>query len=921
MPMSWNEIRNRAVAFSRDWADAKDENADAKSFWDDLFRVFGVPRRRVATFETRVKKVDGGSGYIDLLWKKMLLVEHKSRGKDLNMAHAQARDYFPGLKDSELPRYIIVCDFARFRVMDLETGNETRFKLEELPNRIQALGFIAGYETREIKEQDPVNRQAALALGELHDELQAIGYKGHELELYLVRLLFCLFADDTGIFVPKDIFNDYIVERTSEDGSDLGAHLQELFQTLNRPIDTRYKSLDEQLAEFPYVNGALFAESISTAPFTAKLRDVLIRCFDVDWSEISPAIFGSLFQSIKKKEERRVLGEHYTSEKNILKAIGPLFLDQLRAELAIVRTQQAKLEEFHNKLAQLRFLDPACGCGNFLVIAYRELRLLELDVIRARHGRVGRHQLALDVMTSFVKVNVDQFYGIEIEEWPAQIARVAMWLIDHQMNVMVSQEFGNAFVRVPLVKSAIIRQADALRLDWNDLLPSGQCSYVLGNPPFRGARVMDEGQKASAAIALAGVDGANNLDYVAGWYVKTARYLNPTAEAALVSTNSITQGEQVGLLWSYLLTFGVDIKFAHRTFKWANEAGKNAAVHCVIIGFSRFQHDRKRLFDYATLTGEPLEKPANNINPYLVDAENILVSDRTNPLEAVTPSMCFGSMANDGGALLLKEDERNEMLARDPGAAQYIKPFFQVEQFLYNEKRYCLWLVDAPGTAINRIAPIKERVAACKAQRAKSKRSATRDLAATPSLFGEIRQPTGRYLLVPRHTAETRRYIPLGFMRQDQICGDANLMVPDAGLYEFGVLSSVMNMAWVSGIGGRIKSDFRYSVGIVYNNFPWPEAVADSRRQAIAEAAQAILDVRAAHKGLSLADLYDPLSMPTDLLAAHRRLDRAVDVAYGRRTFASDAERVAFLLEIYRDRTSALLRCEPAKKSRRRAGA
>ncbi|WP_222622328.1 class I SAM-dependent DNA methyltransferase [Ramlibacter albus] len=919
--MSWNEIRTLAVAFSRDWADAKEEHADAKSFWDDLFRVFGVPRRRVASFESRVKKIDGSRGYIDLLWKKMLLVEHKSRGKDLEMAHKQAKDYFPGLKDSELPRYVVVCDFARFRIIDLDTGDDNEFKLEDLPDEIQRLGFIAGYEKREIREQDPVNAQAALKLGALHDELKEIGYEGHELEVYLVRLLFCLFADDTGIFVPRDIFHDYILQRTSEDGSDLGGHLQELFQTLNRPVEKRYRSLDEQLAQFPYVNGTLFAESISTVSFTAKLRGALLECCDVNWGQISPAIFGSLFQSIMKKDERRALGAHYTSEKNILKAIGPLFLDNLRAEFESIKTQQGKLEQFHGRLSELRFLDPACGCGNFLVIAYRELRLLELDVIRARHGRTGRHQLALDAMASFVKVDVDQFYGIEIEEWPAQIARVAMWLIDHQMNVMVSKEFGNAFVRVPLVKSANILQADALETDWNDVLPSARCDFVLGNPPFRGARLMSTQQKATAALALHGVPGANNLDYVAGWYVKTAHYLSPRAEAALVSTNSITQGEQVGILWSYLLGLGVDIKFAHRTFKWANEAGKVAAVHCVIIGFSRFPHTKKRLFDYASVNGEPLEKSARNISPYLVDADNILVIDRTSTLDTATPAMCFGSMANDGGALLLEEAERKEMLSRDRAAAAYIKPFFQVEQFLYNEKRYCLWLVDAPSADITRIAPIKERVGACKAHRAKSERPATRKLAAAPALFGEIRQPKGRYLLVPRHTGENRRYIPMGFMRQDQICGDANLMVPNAGLYEFGVLSSLMHNAWVAGIGGRIKSDFRYSASIVYNNFPWPENVTDVRRRAIAECAQAVLDCRAAHKGETLAELYEPLSMPADLLAAHRKLDRAVDAAYGRRSFGSDAERVAFLLEQYRDRTEALLRAPPVKKTGRRVAA
>lgn len=921
MPLSWNEIRSRATAFATEWADATDEDADAKSFWDGLFQVYGVPRRRFATFEKRITRSDGSRGFIDLLWKKVVLVEHKSRGKDLDRAHAQATDYFPGLRNADLPRYIVVCDFARFRVTDLETDKATEFTLEDLPNKVQALGFIAGYEARTFREQDPVNIKAAEKLGALHDELKAVGYDGHELEVYLVRLLFCLFADDTGIFVPRDIFQDYIEQRTSEDGSDLGPRLQELFETLNRPIERRYRTLDEALQQFPYVNGELFREGIPVAPFTAKTRAVLLDSCTVDWGQISPAIFGSLFQSIKNVEERRDLGEHYTSEKNILKAIGPLFLDSLRAEFESIKTQAAKLLAFHEKLASLQFLDPACGCGNFLVIAYRELRQLELEAIRLLHGRSAQ-QLSLDAIRDYVKVDVDQFHGIEIEEWPAQIARVAMWLIDHQMNVKVSQEFGNALVRVPLVKSAHIVQGDALRVDWNTVVPSDRCSYVLGNPPFRGARVMSPEQKASAGVALHGVEDWNNLDLVAGWYVKAARFLAPTAKAALVSTNSITQGEQVGILWAWLLANGVQIHFAHRTFKWMNEASGQAAVHCVIIGFARHAPTARRLFDYDTPTSDPHEIAATNINPYLVDADNVLLSNRTGPISAGVSEMNFGSMANDGGALLMNDDERTEMLAEDRAAAGFIRPFFQVDEFLYNQKRWCLWLADADPAEYRQIAPIMRRVAACRATRLKSPRSATKALAATPGLFGEIRQPTTGYLLVPRHTGEGRRYIPMGFMPPRIVCGDANLMMPNCTLYEFGVMSSLMHMAWVAGVCGRLESRYRYSVQIVYNNFPWPESVTGKQKTVIEAAAQGVLDARAAHRGATLADLYDPLATPADLLQAHRVLDRAVDAAYARRTFASDADRVAYLLGKYRDLNETLLAAAAAYTvARKRAAA
>ena len=918
MPLSWNEIRTRAVAFSHDWKDAVDENADAKTFWDELFQVFGVKRRRVATFEHRVKS-DGKRGFIDLLWKKVVLIEHKSKGKDLKRAHAQATDYFPGIKDADLPRYIIVCDFENFKIYDLETDEQTEFKLKDLPNNILSLGFIAGVEKREYKEQDPVNEDAAQALGKLHDELKAVGYEGHELEVYLVRLLFCLFADDTGIFVPRDIFYDYILGRTNEDGSDLGPRLQELFETLNKPVEKRYKTLDESLQQFPFVNGALFSENLPTAPFTSKLRTALLGCCDVDWGKISPAIFGSLFQSIMNAKQRRDLGAHYTSEKNILKAIGPLFLDDLKAEYGRVKTQKAKLVAFHDKLASLNFLDPACGCGNFLVIAYRELRELELQVLEKLHGKEGL-QLTLDAIRDYVKVDVNQFHGIEIEEWPAQIARVAMWLIDHQMNVKVSALFGNALVRVPLVKSANIHQNDALLYDWNKVIESAHCNYVLGNPPFKGARLMTAAQKASNLAALHGVNGANNLDFVAGWYVKTARYLNENAKAALVSTNSITQGEQVGLLWSWMLANSVRIHFAHRTFRWKNEASGEAAVDCVIIGFAKTEPLARRLFDYAHTTDEPVESSATNINPYLVDADNILLAKRSKPLDPAVPEMDFGSMPNDDNALLINTAaERKEIIDRDPDARQFIQQYFQVDEFLYNEKRWCLWLDGVDPKEFRSIAPIRERIKLCKEHREKSTRGATKRLAETPWLFAEIRQPKTNYLLVPRHTSEGRRYIPMGFMSPDAICGDANFMVPGAGMYEFGVMSSLMHNAWVAGVCGRLTSRIRYSATIVYNNFPWPVDITAPRKAAIEKAARHVLDVRKLHTDSDLATLYDPEIMPKDLRAAHRALDKEVDLAYSKRTFTSDAERVAYLLVRYRDEAAALEAA--AKKPKRKKAA
>ena len=504
MPLSWNEIRDRSVAFVREWETEASENAEAKTFWDEFFQVFGMSRRRVASFEKHVKKADGHDGFIDLFWPGVLLAEHKSRGKSLESAYSQATEYFPGLNDKELPRYVIVSDFSRFRIRDLESNESTEFALADLPNNLSLFGFIAGYETRDYKEQDPVNVKAAQKLAQLHDALRDIGYCGHDLEVYLVRILFCLFAEDTGIFMPRSAFEDFVRLRTLEDGSDLAPRLNQIFQVLNTPEHARWTNLDEQVAAFPYVNGRLFAEQLPQASFDSAMRKTLLDCCELDWGAISPAIFGSLFQGIMDSTVRRDIGAHYTSEKNIQKAIRPLFMDALWAEFHRIKTNRHKLAEFHEKLGRLNFLDPACGCGNFLVISYRELRLLELEVIRRLYAS-EQQQLSMDVISQYVKVDVNQFHGIEIDEWPAQIARVAMWLIDHQMNILVGKIFGQALVRIPLKRSANIVHENALRIDWGNVLPASECDFIVGNPPFHGKRtnerskrrfqVVDEGNK------------------------------------------------------------------------------------------------------------------------------------------------------------------------------------------------------------------------------------------------------------------------------------------------------------------------------------------------------------------------------------------------------------------------------------------
>ncbi|WP_353140634.1 DNA methyltransferase, partial [Limnohabitans sp.] len=625
MSINWNEIKSRALLFSKTWADASNEDSEAKPFWLAFFEIFGITDKRVATFELNVKKLGGAQGFVDLFWPGVLLVEHKSRGKNLDDAVDQAVGYLHHLTERDLPQLVVVCDFARFRVRILATGETVEFELQHLHKHIKLFGLLAGYKVQDIRAEDPVNIKAAERMGRLHDALKASGYEGHALEVLLVRLLFCLFADDTGIFQPAQSFRDFVEERTAPDGSDLGPRLGQLFQVLNTHEAQRSHHIDEQLGRFAYINGKLFEETLPMADFSTAMREALLDACALDWSAISPAIFGSLFQSIMDEKARRNLGAHYTSEANILKLIKPLFLDELHTEFERIKGHRNKLFEFHKKLRQLTFFDPACGCGNFLVISYRELRELELKVLRADHElSAHKGQLSVDVH-ALIGVNVDQFYGIEIEEFPAQIAQVALWLMDHQMNLRVSVEFGLYFARIPLKSTPHIQHGNALRVDWHRVLPAQRCSYVLGNPPFLGKTYQSKEQKADLALVMHGIHGAGDLDLVCGWYVLAAQYLQGQAgtQAAFVSTNSITQGEQVAVLWGEMQRLGMHINFAHRTFQWSNEASGNAAVHCVIVGFGHDSHAVKTIYEYEDIKGQPHAVLAKRINAYLVDAPDV----------------------------------------------------------------------------------------------------------------------------------------------------------------------------------------------------------------------------------------------------------------------------------------------------------
>ena len=913
MALSWNEIKDRALAFSKEWGGAHREEADAKPFLVEFFNVFGLNQRKVAAFEHKVKKLGDGDGYIDMLWKGWLLIEMKSKGKDLTKAYGQAKGYIHGLHKLDIPKYVLVCDFDTFRLYDLEeTGEEEyhEFKLDDFVNHVELFGFIAGYQKKVYREEDPVNVKAAELMGKLHDRLKEIGYEGHPLEVYLVRLLFCLFAEDTNIF-NKQQFEDFIEERTSEDGSDLAAKIQEIFQVLNTPLDKRFKNLDEQLNAFPYVGGKLFQEILSIAHFDSKMRQTLLECCYLDWSKISPAIFGSMFQSVMDPKERRNLGAHYTSEKNILKLIKPLFLDEFWAEFESSKTNKAKLYAFHERLSKLKFLDPACGCGNFLVITYRELRLLELAILERLYG----NDRVVVELADVALLDVDMMAGIEYEEFPARIAEVAMWLMDHQMNLKMSMEFGQYFARLPLIKSAKIVYANALQTDWEEVVSKSDLSFILGNPPFYGKQYQSKEQKEDLQIVLNKISGAGVLDYVSAWYIKAAQHIqNTKIKVAFVSTNSITQGEQVGILWNEMFKkHKIKIHFAHQTFNWKNEAKSNAAVHVVIIGFASFNVQSKLLFEYESIKDEPHLIKVKNINPYLFEANDIVILKREKPVCRVE-EIIFGSMPNDGGHLLFSEEEKNNFVLNEPNSIYLFRPFLGAEEFIQNKKRWCLWLINIEPSLLRNLPEIRKRIDLVKENRLNSTREATKKLADFPSLFGEIRQPDKKYLAIPEVSSERRKYIPIGFVDPIIIASNRLKLVPNATVFHFGVLTSIMHMAWVKYTCGRLKSDFTYSNKIVYNNYPWPDNSNDKQIKAIEAAAQNVLDVRLEFPNSSLADLYDPLTMPPVLVKAHNELDKAVDLAYRPQAFTSEANRMVFLFELYEKYTANLFTKEKVKK-------
>jgi len=932
MALSWNEVRTRARAFSKEWENESSEDAEAKTFWDAFFKVFGVHRRRVATFETPVKKESGQGGFIDLLWKGVLLVEHKSKGKDLDRAGSQAFDYFPGLKDRDLPRYVVVSDFGQIRLYDLdsESGKDEycEFPLSELYHHVKVFGFMMGMPTQKVRPEAPVNRKAIERLSALHDQLADAGYTGPNLEGLLIRLVFCFFADDTSLFEVQQ-FYEWVANETSDDGADTGSRLHELFEVLNTEPGKRGKNLSATLAAFPYVNGGLFNDRLAVPSFTREMRDSLLDAGALGWGGVSPAIFGGMFQGLMSKVDRRKLGAHYTRETNILRVIKPLFLDGLWVDFEAGKTSQKKLQTLHAKLRTLRFFDPACGCGNFLVVIYRELRLLELAILREFYKTDKQQQMQNDIDQN-VWLNVDQFYGIEIDEKAAHIAKLAMWLTDHQLNLQIGEAFGTYFKRLPLITTANIIYGNALTVDWRSVLPPAMGTvYVVGNPPFVGAKNMDDGQRADANAVFGTMRNGGILDFVAAWYVKAAHYIDGTkVRCAFVSTNSITQGEQAGVLWSWLFARGIKIHFAHRTFQWSNEAKGKAAVHCVIVGFAVGDWPSKTLYEYDDIQGDPRATLAKNINPYLVDFDDVVLPRRTKPLFDA-PELGIGNKPIDGGFYLFTPEERDAFIAAEPASSSLFRRWIGSDEFLNGFERWCLYVNEASSEALRKMPLVMQRIENVRKFRKgagpnsdgkmgkKKPAATTQALGDTPRRFHVENIPTKPYCVVPKVSSEKREFIPLGFEEPSTLASDLLFVVPGADLYDFGILSSTMHNAWIRYTCGRLESRYRYSGTIVYNNFPWPEAPSSSERAVIEAAALAVLTARKAAVG-SLADMYDPNAMDNGLRKAHKTLDKAVDKLYSggnRMLLTTDSQRVVFLFGLYSKRASP---AAPSKKVRSR---
>lgn len=899
------------------------ERKYAQSYWAELLACFGITASRMDLFEQDAKRASSGQrGYIDLFWPGVVIGEAKKPGVDLQVAIDQARDYLLGgtVNDAEQPRYIIATDFYRIRLMrlgDPETRFNIEFPLEEITDHVDELKFLAGYEDKLTHvEQTQASIAASKIMANLFTAMvgddvdEAVGDAAptnmqdeelavQETSMFLTRLLFLLFGDDAGLW-EQDLFYRFILEHTNSEN--LGTQLAGLFEVLNTPEERR-RRVPDSMAAFPYVNGALFETMMPTQFFTPEMRDAILVACRFQWTNISPAIFGSLFQLVKSKEARRDDGEHYTSEKNILKTLGPLFLDELREEadrlINSKSTSVKKLREFRDSLATHVFMDPACGSGNFLIVAYRELRKIETDVIVAIREREGNTAMSLDI-TWEQKLSIGQFYGIELNWWPARIAETAMFLVDHQANRELADRVGLAPERLPITITAHITHGNALRLDWKALLPSDAShTYVFGNPPFLGDHTRDKEQLEDLRNAWGGIK-TSRLDFVTAWHAKTLDLLeNRPGSFAFVTTNSITQGDQPARLFQPIFDAHWRIRFAHRTFTWDSEAPGKAAVHCVIIGFDREESPRPRLWDYEREKGDPIAVPVTRaINAYLVDGSNVLVGKRSQPLSPVLPEVVKGSMATDGGNFVVTEDDYEQVTA-DTHAVKYLRPYVGAKELINNHPRWCLWLTQLDPLDFEKSPELQRRVDAVAAERAKSKAKTTREYP-HHHLFRQLGfESDVPFVAIPEVSSQNRRYLPVAMMAPGTIISNKVYGAVDPSGFIFAIASSSMFITWMKTVGGRLKSDISFSSTITWNNFPLP-GLDETEKNRIADAGKKVLTARSEFPDRSLAQLYSASIMEPKLVKAHDALNREVDKAFGAlRKLTTERQRQELLFANY----------------------
>lgn len=917
--LSLNEIRTQCAQFVIDWRDTPgDERQDAQTFVRELLMAFGISESRAALYEKRVQRSStGNQGYIDALVPGVLLIEMKSKGKKLGLAEIQAMDYIQHLEETEVPRYILTSDFTKFRLLDLqapEGKDVTEFTLEELPKYAESLAFLAGYQTRSFGNhtQEEASIKAAKIMAGLYESLEGSGYGDHEASVFLVRTLFALYADDAGVW-SKDLFTEFLENRTSKDGSDLGPQLTMLFQVMNQSPDKRLKNLDEILSRFPYVNGGVFAEPLPIPSFNKGMRDKLLEACSFNWSAISPAIFGSLFQAVKSPEARRELGEHYTTETNILKTIEPLFLDELREKFETNKSDINALKKLRQELAELRIFDPACGCGNFLVVSYRELRALELKVLLRLQELGDTSSIpTLYFNREDLAVQLDHVYGIEIEEWPARIAQTALLLAEHQANMAMELALGKAPSVLPLETVNGIHIGNALRTDWTEVVPPSDHVMIVGNPPFVGMSLMNAEQQSDNRQVFGEIQASGlrtgRLDYVACWYAKAIAFItsSPGTRAAFVSTNSITQGEQARTMVPLLAANDITVDFGHQTFRWSSEAPGAAAVHCVIIGFSHTDRPgrQRKLFTYGSISSEPTETRVTRLNFYLVDGADLVPQKLKKPASAFMPFSTQGSKPVDGGNLLVNADDLTRF-ETDPIASKYLRRFVQGQDMLQGKPlRWCLWLKDAPLSDLRSSGLIQERLAAVRASRLESPTASVREYADRPTLFTQDRQPSGHYFALPEVSSGNRAWIPGRFFSEGEIAGNKLIIFPGATRWQAAFLQSSMFMAWVFVFAGRLKSDVSISPALAYFPIPWPEPD-ELLKEQLAAAITEVFAVRESFSEATLADLYDPTVTPAALLKAHAALDKVVDTAFGAtRALKSNEERQQILFERYVELTA-----------------